>query len=180
MSLNELIRKQEELNEKLNSQEGEGEEHYAEGEISQLVSFTIDDVEYGVDILMVHEILRIPSITRLPNTPEFIKGVINLRGNVIPVVDARKRFGFPVAKITDLTRIIVIQTGERKVGLLVDNVYQVVRIPERNIDEPSDLIEGVSEYFISGIGRLKDRLIVILNMDNIIFTEQEIEEMNMA
>ncbi len=178
MSVDELIKKQDELNEKLKLAEAEGEEHYAEGNVSQLVSFTIDDVEYGVDILMVHEILRIPAITRLPNTPEFIKGVINLRGNVIPVVDARKRFGFPVVGITDLTRIIVIQTGERKVGLLVDNVYQVVRIPEGNIDEPSDLIEGVSEYFISGIGRLKDRLIVILNMDNIIFTEEEIDEMN--
>jgi purine-binding chemotaxis protein CheW len=180
MSINELEKKQDELNEKLKLAVAEDEEQYSEGDISQLVSFTIDDVEYGVDILMVHEILRIPSITRLPNTPEFIKGVINLRGHVIPVVDARKRFGFPVAGITDLTRIIVIQTGERKVGLLVDNVYQVVRVPEGNIDEPSDLIEGVSEYFISGIGRLKDRLIVILNMDNIIFTEEEIEEMNMV
>ncbi|NLV67188.1 MAG: chemotaxis protein CheW [Spirochaetes bacterium] len=142
-----------------------------DSEVQQLVSFMLDEVEYGVDILCVHEILRFPDITRLPNTPDFIKGVINLRGNVIPVVDVRIRFGFPVGEVTDLTRIIVIETNGKQVGLLVDNVHQVVRIPMTSIDPPSDLITGMSEDFISGIGRLKDRLIVILNMSNIIFLE---------
>ena len=169
----ELLKKREELElEKNGSAE---EEVYSDEELFQLVSFTIDDVEYGVDILTVHEILKIPEITRLPNTPEFIKGVINLRGNVIPVVDARNRFGFPEAGITDLTRIIVLQTEDKKIGLLVDNVYQVVRIPKVNVDTPSELIEGVSEEFISGIGRLRDRLIVILNIANIIFLEEEMK-----
>lgn len=152
-------------------------EDTADGEVIQLVSFMLDEVEYGVDILAVHEILRYPEITRLPNTPRFIKGVINLRGNVIPVVDVRLRFGFPKGRITDLTRIIVVETGGKHVGLLVDNVYQVVRIPVINVDPPSDLIIGVSEEFISGIGRLKDRLIVLLNMSHIIFLEEkEIEK----
>ena len=142
-----------------------------DSEVQQLVSFMLDEVEYGVDILCVHEILRFPDITRLPNTPDFIKGVINLRGNVIPVVDVRIRFGFPVGEVTDLTRIIVIETNGKQVGLLVDNVHQVVRIPVASIDPSSDLITGMSEDFISGIGRLKDRLIVILNMSNIIFLE---------
>lgn len=148
-------------------------EELLDSEVLQLVSFMLDEVEYGVDILCVHEILRFPDITRLPNTPEFIKGVINLRGNVIPVVDVRIRFGFPTGEITDLTRIIVIETNGKQVGLLVDNVHQVVRIPVVSIDPPSELITGVSEDFISGIGRLKDRLIVILNMSNIIFLEDE-------
>ena len=82
-------------------------EELLDSEVVQLVSFMLDEVEYGVDILCVHEILRFPDITRLPNTPEFIKGVINLRGNVIPVVDVRIRFGFPTGEITELTRIIV-------------------------------------------------------------------------
>jgi purine-binding chemotaxis protein CheW len=144
-----------------------------DSEVRQLVSFMLDEVEYGVDILSVHEILRYPEITRLPNTPKFIKGVINLRGNVLPVVDVRLRFGFPKGSITDLTRIIVVETGGKQVGLLVDNVYQVVRIPVANIDPPSELIIGVSEEFISGIGRLKDRLIVLLNMSHIIFLEEK-------
>jgi len=148
-------------------------EEVADNEVTQLVSFMLDEVEYGVDILSVHEILRYPEITRLPNTPDFIKGVINLRGNVLPVVDVRLRFGFPKGTITDLTRIIVVETGGKHVGLLVDNVYQVVRIPVVNIDPPSELMIGVSEEFISGIGRLKDRLIVLLNMSHIIFQEEK-------
>lgn len=146
-----------------------------DSEVVQLVSFMLDDVEYGVDILSVHEILRFPEMTRLPNTPPFIKGVINLRGNVIPVVDMRIRFGFPEGDITDLTRIIVVETGGKQVGILVDNVYQVVRLPVSSIDPPSDLITGISEDFISGIGRLRDRLIVLLNMTQIIFLEDNEE-----
>ncbi len=142
--------------------------------IVQLVSFMLEEVEYGIDILAVHEILRMPEITRLPNTPLYVRGVINLRGNVIPVVDVRERFGLSRAKITDLTRIIVVEIGEKLVGLLVDNVYQVVRMPEKNIDPPSELIEGVSEEYIMGIGRLQDRLIVILNLGNILFAEEEV------
>ena len=128
MDLNELINKQEQLAVQMTGEEEQV--LIAEGSIIQLVSFVLDDVEYGVDILAVHEILRFPEITRLPNTPDFIKGVINLRGNVIPVVDVRKRFGFSAAKITDLTRIIVIETSDKLTGLMVDNVHQVVRITQ--------------------------------------------------
>jgi purine-binding chemotaxis protein CheW len=141
-------------------------------DVIQLVTFILDDVDYGIDILSVHEIMRMPNIARLPNAPPFIKGVINLRGNVIPVVDVRERFGFPVAEITDLTRIIVIETMEKLVGLLVDNVHQVVRLPESNVDPPAELVEGVSEVFIKGIGRLNKRLVVILNLNNMLFEEE--------
>ena len=146
----------------------------AESDVVQLVSFLIDETEYAVDILVVNEILRYPAITRLPNTPKFIRGVINLRGNVIPIVDIRLRFGFSKGSITDLTRIIVIDTGGKQIGLLVDNVYQVVRIPTANIDPPSEIITGVSEEFISGIGRFNDRLIILLKMSNSVFlTDKE-------
>ncbi|MEW6525413.1 MAG: chemotaxis protein CheW [Spirochaetota bacterium] len=142
-------------------------------DILQLVSFKLDEIEYGIDILSVHEILRIPEITRLPNTPEYIKGVINLRGNVIPVVDIRLRFGMQQVTLTELSRIIVVEIGEKLVGLLVDNVHQVIRLSRSRIDEPHDLIEGISTEFISGIGRLQDRLIVILRLDNILFSDEQ-------
>ncbi len=145
MDLNELIDKQEQLNVKISGDEED--ELIAEGSIIQLVSFVLEDVEYGVDILAVHEILRFPEITRLPNTPDFIKGVINLRGNVIPVVDVRKRFGFSRARMTDLTRIIVIETTDKLTGLMVDNVHQVVRISKNNVDPPSEADRG-------GVGRI--------------------------
>lgn len=153
-----------------------GDTAVAESEIVQIVSFLLDDVEYGINILQVHEIIRMPEITRLPNTPVYIRGVINLRGSVIPVVDVRVRFGLPVGTVTDLTRVIVVETGEKLVGLLVDNVYQVVRMPGRNIDPPSDLIEGISDEFINGIGRVSGRLIVILNLDNILFSRSDGEK----
>ncbi len=170
MDVNKIIQKVK--NRDANSDSSAADEA-VDSEVIQLVSFMLDEVEYGVDILRVHEILRYPDITRLPNTPDFIKGVINLRGNVIPVVDVRIRFGFPKGTVTDLTRIIVVETGGKQVGLLVDNVYQVVRLPLTNVDPPSELITGVSEDFITGIGRLKDRLIVILNMSLSMFLEED-------
>lgn len=173
MDLNKLLVNSKKI---LSSEEkSDPAEELHDSEVVQLVSFMLDDVEYGVDILSVHEILRFPEMTRLPNTPPFIKGVINLRGNVIPVVDMRIRFGFPEGDVTDLTRIIVVETGGKQVGILVDNVYQVVRLPVASIDPPSDLITGISEDFISGIGRLRDRLIVLLNMTQIIFLENSEE-----
>lgn len=177
MEINELLKKQEELHVEIEKEKAE-DELESDGQIVQLVSFTLDEVEYGVDILSVHEILRFPDITRLPNTPDFIKGVINLRGNVIPVVDVRIRFGFNPADVTELTRVIVIEAGGRQIGLLVDNVSQVIRIKDHNIDSPSILIEGVSEDFITGVGRLKDRLIVILSLNKIIFSNEEIDTEN--
>ena len=155
MDVNELMKLKMEA-------ESNDDKSFDEGELIQLVSFKLDNVEYGINIMGVHEILRYPSITRVPNTPDFIRGVINLRGNVIPVVDVRKRFGLEKTKISDLTRIIVIEMEGKWVGLLVDNVHQVVRMSSSNIDPPSSLLEGVSEDFINGIGRLKDRLIVII------------------
>ncbi|HOF14513.1 MAG TPA: chemotaxis protein CheW [Spirochaetota bacterium] len=141
-------------------------------DIIQLVSFKLDKISIPYSILSVHEILRIPEITRLPNAPDYIKGVINLRGNVIPVVDIRMRFGMPSAPVTELSRIIVVEIGEKLVGLMVDNVYQVIRLSRSRIDEPHELIEGISTEFINGIGRLQDRLIVILRLDNILFGEE--------
>jgi purine-binding chemotaxis protein CheW len=166
MDINEL--------KKLKSEIGfDGNEDAKDSEIEliQLVSFKLDNVEYGVNIMVVDEILRCPQITRVPNTPDFIKGVINLRGNVIPVIDVRKRFGLSKTKVSDLTRIIVVEIEEKYVGLLVDNVHQVVRMSPSEIDPPSSLLEGVSEDFISGIGRLKDRLIVIIKIGYILLDD---------
>jgi purine-binding chemotaxis protein CheW len=174
MDIHELLKGRNNLtlNDDIESREAE----QVETDIVQLVSFLLDEMEYGIDILKVHEIIRMPEITRLPNTPGFIKGVINLRGSVIPVVDVRDRFGFPAGEVTDLTRIIVIEIGEKLVGLLVDNVYQVVRLPLTHIDPPSELIEGISEEFIEGIGRLRDRLIIILKLDSMLFSRSESEQ----
>jgi purine-binding chemotaxis protein CheW len=148
-------------------------ESVADSDVLQFVSFLIEETEYAVDILVVNEILRYPEITRLPNTPFFIRGVINLRGNVIPVIDVRLRFGFAKGNITDLTRVIVIDTGGKQIGLLVDSVYQVVRIPSAQIDPPTEIITGVSEKFIFGIGRFHERLVILLKMSYLVFLEEK-------
>ncbi len=181
MELNELIKKNNQEPDfaedaKILDEGAIKETLISEGNVIQLVSFLLDDVEYGIDILAVHEILRISDVTRLPNTPSYIRGVINLRGNVIPVVDVRERFGLKRAKLTDLSRIIVVEIGEKLVGLLVDIVHQVVRMQEKNIDPPSELIEGISNEFINGIGHLSSRLIVILNLGSMLFSSSEEEK----
>ena len=151
----------------------EEEEIVADDEIVQIVSFSLlNEVEYGIDILLIHEILRIVNISRLPNTPDFIMGVINLRGKVIPVVNVRKRFGYTENEITEDTRIIVVGIENKLIGLLVDKVFQVVRIPKNNISSPSELIEGVSAEFIQGVGRLKNKLLIILKLENMLFPEE--------
>lgn len=170
MNTNEII---EDVNE-VTTEEAEQEEDFiSEDKIVQVVSFSLlNSVEYGINILSIHEILKMCDITRLPNTPPFIKGVINLRGNVIPVVNVRKRFGYRETKITDDSRIIVVGINGKLVGLLVDCVFQVFRIPLKDISSPSDLIEGVSVEFIQGVARMKDGLIIILKLDNLLFAEE--------
>ncbi|MCL2025364.1 MAG: chemotaxis protein CheW [Leptospirales bacterium] len=148
-----------------------GEEELTD--VIQLVSFALEDVEYGVDILHVYEIQKIHQIAHLPNSPDFIKGILNLRGDVIPVVDLRIRFGLEVAEPTEFSRIIIIETNNKKIGLLVDNVRKVIRVPEANVSPPSDIITDLSEEFIQGIGRLQDSLIIILNITNIAAAEDE-------
>jgi purine-binding chemotaxis protein CheW len=150
------------VNEQLETEDEVVEEEL--GNVIQLVSFVLDDVEFGIDILSVVEIQKMHQIAHLPNSPDFIKGIINLRGNVIPVVDVRLRFSLDPAEPTEFSRIIVIDTNGKKIGLYVDNVRKVVRIPESNVAPPSDLITDISDEFIQGIGRMKEHLIVILKM----------------
>ncbi len=155
----------------------EDAEIISEDKSIQLVSFSLlNEVEYGINILSIYEILQVIDITRLPNTPSFIKGVINLRGNVIPVVNVRARFGYKESDITEDSRIIVVGINGKLVGLLIDKVYQVFRIPLKDINSPSELIEGISAEFIQGVGRMKDRLIIILKLDSMLFMEDEDKE----
>lgn len=170
MNINDLIKATTQLQEEKAA--AERQEAIADSNVVQMVSFMLEDIEYGIDILQVHEIIRIPEVTRLPNTPSYIKGVINLRGSVVPVVDMRERFGLPQGTQTDQTRIIVIETGDKLIGLWVDSVYQVVRLPLANIDPPSELIEGISEEFIKGVGRLRNRLVIILNFESLLFARE--------
>ena len=144
------------------------------GREEQFVVFRLGEETYGLDIGAVQEIIVWQPVTRVPRTPEFMEGIINLRGHVIPVIDLRRRFGLPAEARGRTTRIVVVEIGEMTVGFVVDAVSEVIRIPEDAIEPPSDIIAGVSSEFIRGIARLDQQLIILLNPERILErTEQE-------
>lgn len=141
-------------------------------EEQQLVVFRLGSEEYGVDILQVQEIKRMLDITRVPQAPDFIEGVINLRGQIIPVLDLRRRFGFPAAERTADTRIIVVNIGELIIGLIVDTVLEVISLSKEAISPAPALVTGIDNDFLSGIGDLGERLLIILNLEKILAVDE--------
>ena len=134
-------------------------------EILQLVSFRIGNEEFGVDILQVREINRMTEITRVPNAPEFIEGVINLRGKVIPVVDLRRKLEMPSIEHDKNTRIIVVELENKTIGFIVDAVSEVLRIPENITEPPPPMVAGINAEFITAVGKLDDRLLILLDLE---------------
>ncbi len=136
-------------------------------DILQLVTFKLGDEEYGIDILKVQEINRMTEITAMPKSPFSVEGVINLRGKVIPVVNLRKKFGLSMKEIDFQSRIIVVDS-ESTVGLIVDSVSEVLRISSDTIEPPPPITGGTGSEYIMGIGKLKDRLIILLDIDKLL------------
>ena len=149
--------------------------------ILQLVTFKLKNDEFGVDILRVQEINRMMNITKIPNAPTFTEGVINLRGKIIPIIDLRKKLGF-VSRVYDKsTRIIVVELDGIVLGFVVDSVSEVLRIPRDIIEPPPSIIGNVESDFIEGVGKLQDRLLILLELKKI-FTNTErkgIEKINL-
>ena len=136
-------------------------------EVSQVVSFEIGSEEYAVDILEVQEIIRMVEITPVPNAPHYVEGVINLRGKVIPIVDLRLRFGLPLAERTKETRIVVVDVSRIIIGLIVDSVSEVLRIPASLIEPPPNGKGGSSEFH-KGVGRVDARLLILLDLERLL------------
>lgn len=136
-------------------------------EILQLVSFKLGNEEYAIDILKVQEINRMVEITSIPNAPSYIEGVINLRGKVIPVISLRKRFGLDEKERDSQTRIMVVDVGTT-IGIIVDSVSEVLRLSSDTVEPPPAMAgNGHSEY-IDGIGKLEDRLLILLDIDRLL------------
>lgn len=133
-----------------------------------LVVFRLADEYYGLDIGAVQEIILWQSVTRVPLTPEFVEGIINLRGSVIPVIDLRKRFGLKCAEPGRETRTVVVEIGALVVGLVVDGVSEVLRVPGDRISPPSAVISGVETELVRGVAKTDDRLIILLDADQIL------------
>lgn len=137
-------------------------------EILQLVSFIIGKEEFAVDILIVQEIIRFIQCTKVPNAPKYVDGVINLRGKVIPVVNLRYKLGMQRKESDKNSRIIVVETNGIMVGLLVDAVKEVLRIPTTITEPPPPMVSGISSEYISSVGKLKDRLLILLNTTKVL------------
>jgi len=139
----------------------------------QLVIFFLAGEEFGIETSQVREIIRMQDITPMPRAPEFIEGVINLRGQIIAVMDLVKKFGIEKNKKTNRARIVIAEFEDNSIGLIVDAVPEVIRISEKDIDPTPKMLETrVHSDFIKGVGKLEDRLIVLLDIGGI-FTNEE-------
>ena len=144
----------------------------------QIVSFHVGGEEFGLEILKVQEIIRVQDLTRVPNLPDFVEGVINLRGKVIPVIGLRRWFGLEQREHDKYTRIIVVEARGTVLGFIVDSVSEVLRIAANTV-EPPPRIGKVERDYIAGVGRLDDRLLLLLNLDRLM-TSSEILQVEAA
>lgn len=137
-------------------------------ETLHLVGFLLNNEEYALDIAVVQEIIRVNGWTRVPNAPDYIKGVINLRGRIIPVVDPKVRMGAGHGGLTKESRIMVVEAGRKIVGMLVDNVSQVMRLPVSTVEPPPDEVSVADKNFVRGVGKMNGRLILLLELDRLL------------
>jgi len=144
----------------------------ANDELLQLVSFNIGSEEFGVDILKVQEINRMVEITKVPQAPHYVEGVINLRGKVIPIIDLRKRFNLEVKEYDKNTRIVVVDIGGNIMGMVVDSVSEVLRLPSDTIEPPPEIAAGVNSEYIKGVAKLEDRLLIFLDLSKVIDVDE--------
>lgn len=139
------------------------------GQELKVIVFALGNEEYGVEVEKVKTIERMQPMTRVPKTPAFIKGVINLRGVVTPVIDLRGRFALEETEYTDNTRIIIVAVGDLEVGLIVDSANDVIDVDEDHIEEPPEVVGGIKAKYLRGIAKAgDDRLLVMLNLSEVL------------
>ena len=133
-----------------------------------IVGFRIGNETYGVPISLVHEIVRVPDITQVPETPDFVEGVINLRGKIISVVDLRKRFGEEEIKPHKKNRVIVVENTGRLVGLIVDAASEVMKLPVAQVEPPPNVFAENEITYVTGVGKLNNRLIILVDLQKVL------------
>ncbi len=146
-----------------------------ENKILQLVTFRIGNEEFGFDIFKVKEINKMMDITQIPNSQSSVKGVVNLRGSVIPVVSLREKLNFSDKEYTNSTRIIVVEYQNKSIGFIVDEVNEVLRIESSIIEKPPEMTTTVESAYINGVAKLENRLLILLDLDKILTKEEELE-----
>lgn len=135
---------------------------------AKFIIFQLKDEEYGVEVDQVRSIERMQHITRVPRTPDFVKGVINLRGVITPIIELRKRFGIKENETTDSTRIIIVAVANMEVGLIVDAANDVADIANNSVEPPPEVVGGIEADYLRGVTKLDKRLLILLNLDKVI------------
>ena len=146
----------------------------------QLVSFHLADETFGVEITKVREINLMCEITQVPQSPPYVKGLINLRSNVIPVVDLRSLFGLPENELNSESRIMVMQVGSRIIGIIVDGVDEVLRISKKEIAPPPPTVTGLEQDYLMGIVRLESKLLILLDIDKVLDNDTNVDLENVV
>ncbi len=139
-----------------------------EFETKQFIVFSLGDERFGIDSLKITTIDRMKTITRVPKTPPHIKGVINLRGDIIPVMDLRLKFNLPVAEETEETRIIILKLEEVSIGVIVDQVLQTIQLGGESIESAASLMNSTIADYIFGIGKVDGEIVTLLNFDKLV------------
>ena len=141
----------------------------------QQVIFRLDKEEYGLDIMKVNGIEKYQEVVKMPNSPEYIEGIINLRGEVLPIYSLRKKFHLVEKEIDDETKIIVTYSNDMKIGFVVDSVAEILHIESENIEEAPKIVTGVSRKYIKSVAKQEDRMIILLDIDLVISDEERLE-----
>lgn len=141
---------------------------------NKYVIFKLNKEEYGVDIMTVKEVSEVKESIKVPNTPYFVDGIINIRGDITPIINLKKRFNIlEDEKVKEGARIIVVNIQNKLVGFLVDDASQVLAIDEKNIDPAPEIIAGVDKMYMQGIGKLEDRMIIILDLEKVLNEDEK-------
>lgn len=154
--------------------------NYTDAREIQLVVFKLGNEEYGVPITQVKEINRLTTATKVPKSPSFVEGIINLRGQIIPIIDLKKRFELELTDYTDEARIMVIQVGEQTFGVKVDAVSEVLRLSTDTIERAPDIVSGIDVRYITGVAKEGERLLILLDLDQLLteYEKNQLTEMN--
>ncbi len=143
----------------------------------KVLTFVLCEEEYGIEILKVREILSLQAITTVPQTPDYMKGVFNLRGKVIPVIDLRLKFSMQEEEHTEETCVIVVEVNNTQIGIIVDSVSEVVDISSGDIEETPNFGQGIDTDFIMGLGNVNEKIIILLDIERVL-TSEELEMAN--
>jgi purine-binding chemotaxis protein CheW len=146
--------------------------------VIQLVTFRLKDETYGINVMQVQEVLRVTEIAPVPGAPGYVLGIINLRGNVVTVIDTRTRFGLPTTEVDDSSRIVIIESEQQVVGILVDSVAEVVELRQSEIDSAPNIGNDESSRYIQGVASRDDDLLIVVDLNKLL-TDEEWSEMAM-